>query len=216
MSRAFCSLALALTVSVCAAPAHSLSPDLTVDIRCFVAAINLMQATPDSTARSAAFSSALYYLGRLDGRNPTLNLEELIVAESQKMTQSDIRSELQRCGKALSARGTVVTVIGQKLTQSNNQLSPKWRLGATLEKSAVPDLTSVTLGVVLLCIQALQSIRGGEDRDALMLAQIEQVFVAGDDELGLGGRCAGEHMVIVGIAGGGFDRGRAHVVAKAR
>lgn len=121
MSRAFCILAIILTVSVHAAPAHSLSPDSTEDIRCFVAAINLLQTTQDSAARNAAFSSALYYLGRLDGRIPTLDLERLIVAESQKMTQSDLRSELQRCGKELSARGAVVTAIGQKLTRSNSR-----------------------------------------------------------------------------------------------
>ena len=36
-------------------------------------------------------------------------------------------------------------------------------------QSTVPDLTYATLGVVLLCIQALQSVCGAEDRDALVL-----------------------------------------------
>jgi hypothetical protein len=106
-------------------PAYSLSPDITGDIRCFVAAINLLQTTPDSAVRTAAFSSALYYLGRLDGRNQTLDLETLLVAESWKMTQSDMRLELQKCGNALSARGAVITAIGQKLTHSGNPPSPK-------------------------------------------------------------------------------------------
>jgi hypothetical protein len=123
MWRAFCSWVLVLMASGYVVPAHSLAPEMTADIRCFVAAINLLQTTPDSTAQRAALSSD--YLGRLDGRNPTLDLEDLIVEESQKMSRSDMRSELQRCGKTLSARGAVVTAVGRKLTQSNNQPSPK-------------------------------------------------------------------------------------------
>jgi len=51
-----------------------------------------------------------------------------------------------------------------------------------------------------LCIQILQGLRGGEDRDALIGVQDEQVLIARDDELGSSGERAGKHMIIVGIA----------------
>jgi integrase/recombinase XerD len=57
----------------------------------------------------------------------------------------------------------------------------------------------------------LQGIRGCEDGDALIRMQNEQVFIAGDDEVSLGGERASEHVVIVWIAahrrvkGLGFD-----------
>ena len=48
----------------------------------------------------------------------------------------------------------------------------------------------------------MQGVRGGEDRDALILVQIEQVAIARDDEVGLGGERASEHMVVIRITAG--------------
>jgi hypothetical protein len=42
--------------------------------------------------------------------------------------------------------------------------------------------------------RALQGVRSGEDRDTLILVKIEQVATAGDDEVGLGGERAGQHV----------------------
>jgi hypothetical protein len=49
----------------------------------------------------------------------------------------------------------------------------------------------------------LQCIRGSKDRDALILAQIEKIFVARDDEVGVGSRCAREDVIIVRITANG-------------
>ena len=125
MSRVICYWALVLMAFMHGGPAHGESPPLTDDTRCFVAAMSLLQTTSNNVVRNAAVTSALYYLGRLEGRDPNLDLEKVITEESQRMTQSDIRSELDRCGKALSARGAVITAIGQKLTQSGAQQSSK-------------------------------------------------------------------------------------------
>lgn len=125
MLRSFFCYVFVLMSALCVTPARCALPDLTQDIRCLVASIDLLQMGPSSDARNAALSSVLYYLGRLDGQNSTLDLESLIVAESQKMTQNDIRLELQRCGKVLSERGSVITTIGQRLTKSSTTASPK-------------------------------------------------------------------------------------------
>ena len=125
MSRVIHCWALVLMALMHVGRAHGESPPLTGDVRCFVAAMSLLQATPNNEVRNAAVSSALYYLGRLEGRDPNLDLEKIVAEESQRMTPSDIRSELERCGKALSARGSMITKIGQKMTQTSNQQSSK-------------------------------------------------------------------------------------------
>ena len=57
-------------------------------------------------------------------------------------------------------------------------------------------------------MRALQSSGGWQYGDALILAQREQVPVAGDDELSFGGERTGEHVIIIGIGeDGGHDRG---------
>jgi hypothetical protein len=92
------------------------SPEAIADVRCLLASVAIMN-TPNNTTRAAAATSALYFLGRLDGRDLAMDLENLIRMESQKMSQNDIASESKRCGRELSARARVVSAIGQQLTK---------------------------------------------------------------------------------------------------
>lgn len=96
--------------------ANAASPESVDDARCFIAAVSLLQS-PNNVTRAGAATSALYYLGRLDGREPSIDLEKLILAESKRMSPEDLRSELRRCGQALSIRAKVVSTIGQKLSK---------------------------------------------------------------------------------------------------
>jgi hypothetical protein len=116
-SKAIILWMLLITASVCHADGNDESRATTDDIRCFVVAISLLQS-PNSALRSAGASSALYYLGRLDGREPRMDLGKRVAAEALKMSLEDIRLESQRCGKALSARGATVTAIGQVISIS--------------------------------------------------------------------------------------------------
>jgi hypothetical protein len=92
------------------------SPESVSDARCFIAAISLMQS-PNNTVRAAAASSALYYLGRLDGREPQLDLENLILDQFNKLTPLQLDSVTRECAQTLSARGRVVVDIGKKLSR---------------------------------------------------------------------------------------------------
>jgi hypothetical protein len=56
----------------------------------------------------------MYYIGRIDGRVPQVDLEALLVKELSVMTQADLKSEAQRCGASLTARGQEITQIGKK------------------------------------------------------------------------------------------------------
>ena len=58
-------------------------------------------------------------------------------------------------------------------------------------------------GAVLpLRLDLAQGVGGGKDRDALIGTEIEQVEIAGDDEIGACCQRAGEHVIIIGIAAG--------------
>lgn len=52
---------------------------------------------------------------------------------------------------------------------------------------------------------------GIDDRDLAEVAEVEQVAVAGYDQIGIGGDGGGEHLIVVGIArDGGFMHCRRH------
>ena len=98
----------------CCLPAAAIAPESTADVRCLISAVSLLQS-PNNSVRAAAAASALYYLGRLDGREPGLDLQEIILAEAGKMTSTQLRVETEACGKELSARGAAIDSIGRKL-----------------------------------------------------------------------------------------------------
>jgi hypothetical protein len=118
MSGVYCRWTLALLACLHAYSASAASPDTVNDARCFFAAISLIRSG-DKATQAAATSSAMYYLGRLDGREPGLDLEALILDVARRFSPSEIFSESQRCGHQLSARGQVVSAIGAKLAQSS-------------------------------------------------------------------------------------------------
>lgn len=108
-----CLILLVLAV-VLPATSYADSNTSTGDVRCLLAAVGMMNS-PSNTIRAAAATSALYYLGRLDGREPGVDLEKLLLEESHRMSADDLTSESRRCGQELSARARVISSIGQRL-----------------------------------------------------------------------------------------------------
>jgi hypothetical protein len=86
------------------------------DVRCVAVGMKLASAA-NSADQSRGFLLTLYYLGRLDGRVPKLDIENLLIAEGSKMTSSDDTSEARRCGARLAEKGEQITKIGKDLIE---------------------------------------------------------------------------------------------------
>jgi hypothetical protein len=84
------------------------------DFRCMVAAIALYQST-NPQVKDAGMMASLYYLGRLDGRTPNVDLEAGLKQQFERMSAQELQAEAVRCGGALQARGKAVTEIGARL-----------------------------------------------------------------------------------------------------
>lgn len=90
------------------------------DIRCVVVGMKLTGA-PSSPDQSRGFLLTLYYIGRLDGRSPKLDIERMIIEETRKMADADYASEARRCGGALVEKGQQITEIGKHLVETGKQ-----------------------------------------------------------------------------------------------
>lgn len=88
--------------------------DTVADIRCVAVGIR-SAALPDSHQKSAGLLMALYFIGRLDGRDPALDLEARLREQLAKMTAADFTTEAARCGNTLSTKGAQITRLGQDL-----------------------------------------------------------------------------------------------------
>jgi hypothetical protein len=84
------------------------------DVRCIVAIIK-SSSIIDAKAPGSSQVALLYFLGKVDGRDPNLDLEAAIRSEIPKMTTEDIGLEDIRCGKELTERGQSLVTIGEDL-----------------------------------------------------------------------------------------------------
>jgi hypothetical protein len=60
---------------------------------------------------------AAYFLGRLDGHTPRLDVESLIERELPKLGSGELQSESTRCGILLAEKGKEIQLIGKKLVE---------------------------------------------------------------------------------------------------
>lgn len=88
--------------------------DTVADVRCVAVGIRSAEL-PDSRQKSTGLLMALYFIGRLDGRDPKLDLETLLAEQLAKMTAADFTAEAARCGNSLATKGAQITHVGQDL-----------------------------------------------------------------------------------------------------
>jgi hypothetical protein len=82
-----------------------------LDVRCMIVGMKI-SAAQNTTQQSQGILLSWYYIGRLDGRVPKLDMKQLVIQETGKMTTSDYASEARRCGAELAERGRQVMQLG--------------------------------------------------------------------------------------------------------
>jgi hypothetical protein len=87
------------------------------DAQCVVVGARL-SASSNQTQNQAGAMLLVYFLGRIDGRSPHVDLEGLVAREARHMTTSDYTNWAHRCGEEFSARGGQITQIGKSLQLS--------------------------------------------------------------------------------------------------
>lgn len=86
------------------------------DVQCIVVGARLSESA-DQKQRLSGEMLLTYFLGRVDGRSPNVDLETMIGREAQKMTTSDFAKAARRCGTEFAARGIEFVRIGKALEQ---------------------------------------------------------------------------------------------------
>jgi hypothetical protein len=112
--RIFIPVAAALAACVVAAGAQAADEGVTSDLRCMAVGL-AMSGNANPQIKNAGSLASLYYLGRLDARTPSIDLEAGLKQELMRMSPQDLQAEAVRCGQQLQARGKAVTEIGQRL-----------------------------------------------------------------------------------------------------
>jgi hypothetical protein len=116
------STVLVAILSLLSTEARAQDVETIADVRCVIVGVLLVQKA-DPAQRTAGSMLSMYYIGRLDGRVPKLDLEELILKEGGTMTNADFGAEAKRCGETLAARGQEITRIGQDIVARERKKS---------------------------------------------------------------------------------------------
>jgi hypothetical protein len=84
------------------------------DLRCLIIGFKFA-GSPTESLKQAGLIETLYYLGRIDARNPNIDLENQVANVLAKMTESDVKAESRRCGAVLSQRGEALQQLGKNI-----------------------------------------------------------------------------------------------------
>jgi len=111
---------LTATLTVSSMQTKAQDATTVADVRCVVIGLQIYDSS-DAARQASGIWLSLYYLGRLHGRIPQLDIENLVVQEANKMTPTESASEAKRCGASLSAIAAEVTRIGKDILQGSQK-----------------------------------------------------------------------------------------------
>ncbi len=84
------------------------------DIECVAIALKMTGMSDPEVAQAGALT-AFYFAGRIEGRDPKIDIMGLATAALERMTPAQTQAAANRCGKQLEAKGAEWTARGKEL-----------------------------------------------------------------------------------------------------
>lgn len=105
------SLAVALAV---AAPAQADDGTTASDLKCLLLTIGGMSSR-DPQVKEASTMGMLYYLGRINGREPGIDVPQALVGTMKSFRAENAEAESERCGRTMIERGQELQKLAEHL-----------------------------------------------------------------------------------------------------
>jgi hypothetical protein len=113
----------ASVLTLAAGAARAETPAATSDLRCFVV-LSMVTDNGDPKINATITLGRLYFLGRLDGSAPGIDLKTRYRDVATKITPADAKAELARCGPILRARAAVLDDVSRSLSATPAPAKP--------------------------------------------------------------------------------------------
>ena len=121
--------AITLAVQLLAGGAASAQPQdaTSQDLTCMVVTMMFASQTTDPAMQQGATGGMAYYMGKLKGRDPNLDLKARFVAEANALVANPVRlkAEASRCGADMQTWGAETKEIGEALKAESRKLQGK-------------------------------------------------------------------------------------------
>ncbi|MBT2188584.1 hypothetical protein [Sphingobium nicotianae] len=89
-------------------------PEVEADLRC-IAIVAAAVGQAQGEARTGVIGGMMYFIGRVEGRAPAIDLEAELRRIYTALTQEVVETERIRCGGILSEKGQRLQAVGKAL-----------------------------------------------------------------------------------------------------
>jgi hypothetical protein len=121
LSKSLCVCLLLCLLAMSANCAHANDGEMARDVRCVAVGIHIINLG-DTEHRAVGTMLTMYYVGKLAGRTPDLDLERAIIKQLGKMKAGEYAGEARRCGAEMSAKGQQLVRIGKDLVRREGKV----------------------------------------------------------------------------------------------
>lgn len=111
-------LLITFALAAVAPTANPANPAQLRDLRCLAALTSVTESVPEPQ-RAGVMAGAMYFVGRIEGRDPAIDWARSIVAAvgDEKVFQAALPQELKRCGDEMRTKGEALQRMGETLKQ---------------------------------------------------------------------------------------------------
>jgi hypothetical protein len=121
LSKSLCICLLACLLTVGANCARADDGPTVRDVRCLAVGIRVINLG-DAQHRFIGTMLTMYYVGKIAGRTPDLDLESAIIRQVGQMKPADYAAEARRCGAEMTAKGQQLVTIGKDMVARAKQV----------------------------------------------------------------------------------------------
>ncbi len=114
MCKNLCIYLLACLLMMGLSHAHADDGPTVRDVRCLVLGMSILKFG-DAQHRPIGTMLMTYYVGKITGRTPDLDLESAINRQLRRMKPADYEAEARRCGAEVTAKGRQLARIGRDM-----------------------------------------------------------------------------------------------------
>lgn len=115
MTRMFTCLAASALLALNATAAEATQQE---DVQCLLG-MGSLQTNSDVKLKNLGISGALFFLGKIVGESPSINLAAVMKAEEAKIMGQSIQAMLKRCTDEFNHRGAQLQTAGQGLAATH-------------------------------------------------------------------------------------------------
>lgn len=117
-------LAAAATLAAPQAAPAAITPRETADLQCLAMSMVIGGMSDDESVKTGLMAASMFYLGRLEGRNPNVVWLDRLGQYLQSAQTAELEAQSQRCGTEIAEFGGRIQQWSTRMAAANAPAAP--------------------------------------------------------------------------------------------